>query len=485
MTHLSRRQLFRGAGAVAAAAAISACSTAPGKKSSKSLTWWDHFQPLSDLEKELFAAFTKETGTAVDYTVYNPEQMGRSLQLAWSSKQMPDVFTLAGVAVPPPRLVKDGWFAPLELDAAAAKLVPEATKLEGLNVFEGKLYSLSQFSFRQYTTLNWFNRELFEKAGLDPEAPPATYDEVRAAGRAVKKKGGDNVSGVVLPLQFKDRLREHVLDLAQAAGAPITYPPFSSDATDIKTGAYAFHSEQFLTAFEFLLSLKKDGLVFPASSSLDARKARARWSTGIAGMFLDGPWNIGVVVDEFKPFTDKVAVGPVPLPEAGTPVLTAQPRTGEFWVAGTSKQVKAASELLGRILEPEYQAKLAENMDQVPMDIEAAGKADLHATYRAALDIYQEQVFLAPSPTVKNPAVAEVRGQMKEITPNLGEIVQGAFAGKISNVKSALQELSDKYEAEREKAIKAVTDKGGKVSLDDWKFPNWEPGKDYGPESYQ
>ena len=75
-------------------------------------------------------------------------------------------------------------------------------------------------------------------------------------------------------------------------------------STDPRTGAYSYGTDPFVHAIDFLAALKKDGLIFPASSSLDARTARARWSTGVAGLFFDGPWNIGVIKDQFKAFID-------------------------------------------------------------------------------------------------------------------------------------------------------------------------------------
>lgn len=486
MTQLTRRHLFRTAGLLAGAAALSACDTAPGGhdgRHSDRLVWWDQFEPLADAEKQLFATFAKsDGGLPVDYTTYNPNEQGKALQLAKQSKQLPDVFTLAGVGLPPPSLLKQGWFSPIHLPSAARDRLPQGTLINGITTFDDKVYGFPQFTFRQYTTLTWFNKDLFGKAGLDPASPPATYDDFRAACRAIRRKGGDNVSGWVAPLTFTDRLSAMLIDLAQAGG----FQGGFDEQVDFATGQYAFHAEPFVRALEFLLSLQKDKLLFPASSSLDARTGRARWSTGTAGFFFDGPWNIGVIADSFKSFAGKVGVGPVLVPESGTtPTLYQPPKGPTFWVSKDSGHVAAASRLLGMILEPGYQQKLAENMDQPPLDLAAADKADVHPTYRQALRIFRDQVLLAPSAVAKNPLVADVRAQMPDIHPNLGEIVQGAFAGKIGNVGRALKQLSDKHESARKDAIAAVSKKSGKVGVDDWRFGNWQPGKDYDASAYR
>jgi len=61
------------------------------------IKWWDQFLPKAELEKKTFATFHADGGPEVDYTVYNPNDMGQAVQLAHQSNQMPDVFTLAGL----------------------------------------------------------------------------------------------------------------------------------------------------------------------------------------------------------------------------------------------------------------------------------------------------------------------------------------------------------------------------------------------------
>lgn len=45
------------------------------------------------------------------------------------------------------------------------------------------------FPFNSSTPVLWYNKDAFAKAGLDPEAPPATWPEVEAAGRKLQAAG--------------------------------------------------------------------------------------------------------------------------------------------------------------------------------------------------------------------------------------------------------------------------------------------------------
>jgi multiple sugar transport system substrate-binding protein len=316
-----------------------------------------------------------------------------------------------------------------------------------------------------------------EGAGVDPETGPATWDEFRQAAKAMTDAGNGRIYGWIQGLNFPERLGVHVDELAQTAGSP--------GAIDFTTGAYTYDTEPYAQAIEFLLSLQEDGSLFPASSTLDARTGRARWATGVAGMFFDGPWNIGVVQTDFADFADKVGVATIPTPEGADVKLHHAPTGGVFWISSQSEHADIASDILAQFTTPEYYVGLAERMDQPPLDLSAVEQADVHPSYARAIQLFTERVRLAPSPTARNPAISQVQAEMKDIHPNLGEIAQGVFSGDVADYKAALKDYNDQLTAERDRAIKVVTDGGGEVSVDDWAFANWQPGEDFTPEMYE
>jgi multiple sugar transport system substrate-binding protein len=478
MKSMSRRYFLYVSSAITAGALLEACGGSAATLTMTKLRWWDHFAPLGPMHKAIFANYMKQhSNVTIEYQTYNLPQLGQSLQLAFNSKQAPDVHSIASLNVPTPKLVESGWFTPLEdhVSAAFKDRFPKGVLLEGLHIFNGKLYSFPLFSYRSNSTLIWFNKDLMADAGADPATGPKTWDEFRQVARKMTKNGK---YGWVQTIQLADRLGEQVNNLAQTAGA--------AGGIDWKTGAYIYHTDPYIRAIEFMLAMQKDGSLFPASTSLDARSARARFSTGIAGMFFDGPWCIGVINKDYKAFADKVNVGQIPVPDGNKASYTYHdPNGGDFWINSQSKHPEIAGQLLENFNTEEYYIKLAEGMDQPPLDLKAVEKANVHPTYKQALKYFEESVRLAPSPVVKNPVVAQVQAAMKDVRPNLGEIAQGVLGGTIKDYKAALKSLSDKLTAEREKAIKTVQAKGEKVSLDDWAFSNWDSSKDYTADSYQ
>lgn len=481
---MKRRSFLQAAGLTVGAVGLTGCQSTPeGGQSpgSGTLTWWDQFLPTQEVAKELFAEFSEQPGgLPVEYTVYDPTKMGQAIQLAKQSKQMPDIFTLAGVGEPAYKLWQQDWFTPMDLDEAVVAEFPEGTLLTGITVFDDQTYGLPLASFRKNDSLNWFNRTMFEKAGLDPENPPQTYDEFRDAARRIQDSN-PGAAGWIAPLQFVQRVAAEIHQLAEAGGSP------SSGGVDLKTGEFVVDSEHYLNAIELWQSLQRDGLLFQGSTSLNARTARARWAAGSAGMFLDGQYCIGVVVQEFAEFAESMGVGPVPVPDAGTQrAMNHSPRSpgNTLFISAETEHAEAAGQLLSFIASKEAQQKYVGGMNFPPLYPDVVADSDAHPLFKKALEYFEEGDFLAPDPIVRNPEVSQVVSETRAVDPSLGVIVAGVLSGDVPDAKQALTKLKDGLAAERERAVKVVADKGVDVSEDDWKFDNWERGVDYGQESY-
>jgi multiple sugar transport system substrate-binding protein len=120
-----------------------------------------------------------------------------------------------------------------------------------------------------------------------------------------------------------------------------------------------------------------------------------------------------------------------------------------------------------------------------PILAEATLTLELDAQTQKALELFDQQMRLAPDPRVRNPDVGFVDQELQRLTPTFGETIQGIFTGQLSDAKAALQDLQDRANAELERAIKAAHDTGANVSREDWTFPNWDPNQDYTEEMYQ
>jgi multiple sugar transport system substrate-binding protein len=479
-TDLTRRGLLKGMGGLGMAAALAACGTGPRSSNTRSangpFTWWDHNLNLQAAQKRNFGLFEKETGVKVEYTNYPPPKLGPALQLAKQSNQLPDVHSLAGLKLPPSALIKDGWFRPLGLSGEMLGRLPKGALVDGVHVFDGKVYTVPIFSSRQYWGCTWFNKDMLAAADTEP---PGTYDDFRAAAGAIRKSAGDDTYGVILALSQTDRMAEIIHSLAQPAG----FEGFNG--TLFESGEVMYHHDAYLTVIEFLLSLQKDGLVHPSAQTLIDKDARVKWAAGAAGFFLDGPWNPGSVKVDAPTFLDKVDVAPMLVPDSTTKrVAYRTVQGGVFWLSKQSAHADKAPKLLQHLTDEQYYVDIASALAQPPLDLSVIDKADVIEPWARLVKWYGEQVYLAPNPIVQNPQIDKVNSEAKPVEPDFGQIVAGAFSGDVPDVKKALTELSSKSMAARDQSISKAKQKGAEVDAGDFAFPNWQPGKDFTTDMY-
>jgi multiple sugar transport system substrate-binding protein len=111
-----------------------------------------------------------------------PGEWVEKMRAAVSARRGPDVMFMFGGAWPAG--MQQG-FIPLQ-----DRLTEEQkAKIQYIDAFvspDGNLYALP---FTSYAYLFLFNRTLFEQAGLDPDDPPATWDELLEACAALKAAG--------------------------------------------------------------------------------------------------------------------------------------------------------------------------------------------------------------------------------------------------------------------------------------------------------
>ena len=485
------RRLFMG-GLAAAAAGVAAGCTGPGSGGSQpgpsssagavTLEWWDHFQALGGVFQERFDLFQNaHPGVTVSRTQTNTNDQGRVLTLARQGSGLPDVFTPVGLEYPIARLVADGWMTPLPLQESDLDALPPNSLFEGVTRFDGEIYSFPMFSPRQYNTTCWINTEVLAATDHSPEDLD-TWDGFRAVARAVKDRG--DAAGIVLPISEVGWLSAFVGELATTLGGWYSGNSATEGGIDPRTGEYELDSDAFVQAIEFLQALRSDGLVLPGSESLDVLNSRARWATGASAFYWDGPWNAGIVEQNFPEFTEKIGVAKIPTADAGSRAVYRRPASGVFWASSDASDIELVGELLKLFATEDYYVQLANAMDQPPINADVVATSDATDAYKLAVANYAEDVRIAPSAVVRNTAVTDVFATMEQATPDLGTIVQGVLTDQIDDIRGALTEYSDKLSASRAAALSEVAASGSEVTADDWIFSNWIPGEDFTPDMY-
>ncbi|MBS3765864.1 extracellular solute-binding protein [Candidatus Bipolaricaulota bacterium] len=231
-----------------------------------------------------------------DFESENPDVNVSYQQLTWDHGL--DKITAAVSAGNAPDVVELGstWMgqfvesqALTELDISDVR--DEYTGWRGATV-RGGVYGIPWFGS---TNVVYYNVELMEEAGLNPEEPPETWSELKDASEAINELG-PGTSGFSLKIGGKFTTWQKFLPLAWSNGGEVLSEDWKSAKLD---------SEAFQEALEFYNSLKSSSLV------ATQEEARQAFYLGRLGMIYDGP---GLNIDKEAPDMEYVT-SVLPKPE--------------------------------------------------------------------------------------------------------------------------------------------------------------------------
>jgi sn-glycerol 3-phosphate transport system substrate-binding protein len=186
---MKRRQLLATAPVAAAAAAVPTIGRADAPTQ---ITFWHAMSgQLGDTLTGLVTKFNQSQSAVVVNPVYKgayPDVLTATIA-AWRAGKAPhitqvfDVGTATMLSAGPAvvDIYKLAAQTGVKIDPNA--YVPGIRGYYALN--DGKMGALP---FNSSTVVMWINQDAFEKAGLDPSKPPATWPEVIAAAQAIKDK---------------------------------------------------------------------------------------------------------------------------------------------------------------------------------------------------------------------------------------------------------------------------------------------------------
>ncbi len=240
---------------------------------------------------------------------------------------------IAGKNLPAAGAGDIAWMAKLHASGALVDLTEAVSKanvdladfypaLFEYGKYQGKLESLP------VSTNNlalFYNKDLFTKAGLDPNKPPTTWDELRDAAKKIAALGG-GVQGFEIYTQPGEGLTWQFQPYLWQSGADYL--------TDDNTKA-AFNTEAGKKALGFLVDLIQKDKVTQAGQW-------GAFDKGQAGMRIDGSWMVSGYASQAA-FQFGTAM--LPIPAGGEPATNMGGEQG-FVFKTTPEKEAAATEFL-------------------------------------------------------------------------------------------------------------------------------------------
>jgi ABC-type glycerol-3-phosphate transport system substrate-binding protein len=206
----------------------------------------------------------------------------------------------------------------------------------------------------------YYNKDLFAKAGLDPENPPKTWDEFIAAGVKLREAGIQPfVSGFgegwligVFAASYEWNLlgREGVIDTIR--------------------GKVKFTDPAWITIFDLFEEMRKKNLYASGIATMLNKDAERVFATGQAAIALNGSWGVNVY-HSMNPNLNYGIMMPPKLKDAKYPMLISGGEGSSLHINQTSPNKDKAVEFLKWLTAKDQQALLAKETRNIPANKDA------------------------------------------------------------------------------------------------------------------
>ncbi|HEX5917587.1 MAG TPA: extracellular solute-binding protein [Nocardioides sp.] len=377
---------------------------------SAELTWWDTSDATNEAPAydELIEKFNEEYPdiTITHETVPFDQTQNKFKTAAESGSGAPDI--LRAEVAWTPEFASLGYLYALDGTAALENNFLE-TPLSS-NVYEGKTYGVPQVT----DTLGlMYNKALFEKAGLDPEAPPTTWDEVREAAKALKSKA--KVDGIYL-----NSGGYFLLPFMYGEGA---------DLVDVEGQTITVNSPEAVTGIQTAQDMVKDGTSVKPTANDPYGTMMTLFKEQKVGMIINGPWEVaGISDDPNFGGIDNLGVAPVPAGGAGQ----GAPVGGHNYVVYSGmdeEKAEAAAAFIAFMSSAESEAFIADELGLLP------GNADSYdlvtnervALWADAMEVAQPRPWIAEGGqffAALDEMATEVLIQGKPVQPALDKVAE-------------------------------------------------------------
>lgn len=291
--------------------------------------WTKGSGPDEGIQKLIESFNESQSEVHATYEYYG-ENYASVVQMAISGDSAPDILECSG-GITVQTLAKQGQLASVEdcvTDEVKENYNPSAFTPEEFYL-DGTLYSVP-VRVSAYRLL--YNKDLFEKAGLDPNTPPKTLEEMREYAKKITEAGGGEAYGFGLPLGVA-QIWERVID-------PILYATSDVQRYGWNNGTKAYDFDSNKKYFNYYVDLMKDGSLFPGYLTLGIDTLRANFAAGTIGMYIDGTWMPGSYATQMDTKCNWDSA-PIPVFEGDT-ADKYWAEGGVNWVVTNGKNVEAA-----------------------------------------------------------------------------------------------------------------------------------------------
>jgi multiple sugar transport system substrate-binding protein len=306
------------------------------------ITMWTRAATQAQSQR-LVKAYNASHKNKVDLTIIPTDNYQARVAAAAGGKNLPDVF--ASDVIYAPNYTSKGLY--LDLTDRIDKL-PFADKLAPahmrLGTYQGKKYTVPHTL--DLSVLFW-NKRLYEKAGLDPDKPPTTLKEFAEQATTIREKIGGDTYGTFFGGNCPGCFVFTFWPSVWAAGGQI----MNKDGTES-----TIDDPNMAETFRIYGDLVRKGVVMPNAKTEQGPTWTGFFPKGKIGVMPMPSTTLGLM-----PKSMDIGVAPIPGPDGGESTFVGGDVVG---ISSTSKHADAAWDFVSWTLSDQAQVEvLAKNKD--------------------------------------------------------------------------------------------------------------------------
>jgi multiple sugar transport system substrate-binding protein len=341
----------------------SSSGTGDGKASGEVTVWamGTEGEKLGVLAKEFMAA--------------NPDIKVKVTPIAWDVAHDKLITAVAGNKTPDISQMGTTWMGEF---AQTGSLEPVPEDIDTSQFFEGArdtaVVDGTTYGVPWYveTRLLYYRSDLAKKAGV---TPPQTWDDLKAAARAMKEKAGAKYGISLAPNNWQEFL-------------PFVW---QNGGDVIQDNEMTFDTPEVVEALDYYKSFFADGLT--ADSVPEGFDVTQGFIAGTHPMFFSGPWHMSLIEEQGgAKLKGKWDIAPMPEQETGTSFVGGS----DLVVFNGSGNKEAAWAFVKYLLKPDVQRKWYETVSDLPAVQSAWDQGELASDPH--LQLFGEQLKDAKSP---------------------------------------------------------------------------------------
>jgi multiple sugar transport system substrate-binding protein len=362
----SKRVAAIGAALAAVALVVAGCSSGGSKIGSSNpddgtqLTMWVR-SATDQFSQRLVDAYNQSHKNHVALTIIPNDNYLTKVGAAAGSHSLPDI--LASDVVYSPNYTKQGLFKDITSDIKALPFYGSIAKSH-LDVasYQGKIYAVPH---KLDSSVMFYNKDLFQQAGLDPNKPPANFADILTDARKITALG-NGITGFTLAGSCGGCGVYTLFPYAWAAGEQVLSP----DGKKVMLDTPAFKQ-----VFQLYKTLSDEKLVASGDKTQDGSTWQADFEAGKVGIL---PLGSPIVGDLLKQTKFQWGVTPLMSPDgAHTSTFIGGDVAG---ISATSKHAAQAWDFLKWTLSDDAQVEIIAKNGDLP------GRTDLASNKYTAAD---------------------------------------------------------------------------------------------------